>query len=70
MGFVSDNASTHISRIVFSEFDGDNNFPDSNIGYDSIRIAAAIPEPETYAMLLAGLCMIVFIARRDGHKVL
>jgi carbonic anhydrase len=26
--------------------------------------ATAVPEPETYAMLLAGLCLIGFVARR------
>lgn len=34
-----------------------------NIAFDNIRITA-VPEPETYAMLLAGLCAVGFMARR------
>jgi hypothetical protein len=29
-----------------------------------LDIASAMPEPETYAMLLAGLALVGFIARR------
>jgi hypothetical protein len=35
--------------------------------FDDLRVATAvapIPEPETYAMLLAGLGMMAFLARR------
>ena len=38
MGFVSDDVSTHISRITFTETDGNATNPDSNIGYDTLRI--------------------------------
>lgn len=31
---------------------------------DSINVTAAIPEPETYALMLAGLSAMVFVARR------
>jgi len=31
---------------------------------DNVSVTAAVPEPETYAMLLAGLGMVGFIARR------
>lgn len=34
-----------------------------NIAYDNISLTA-VPEPETYAMLMAGLGMLVFVARR------
>jgi hypothetical protein len=33
-------------------------------GGGSINFAAAVPEPSTYAMLLAGLCAVGFVARR------
>ncbi|WP_223879112.1 PEP-CTERM sorting domain-containing protein [Chitinimonas arctica] len=35
---------------------------------DSIKITGAVPEPETYAMLLAGLGLIGFTARRRRGK--
>ncbi|WP_295990568.1 FxDxF family PEP-CTERM protein [Rugamonas sp.] len=31
---------------------------------DNVRLTAAVPEPETYGMLLAGLGLMGFIARR------
>jgi hypothetical protein len=34
-----------------------------------IGVSDAIPEPETYAMLLAGLGLMGFVARRRQHKV-
>lgn len=65
LGFFSNSPTTNISRIVFNEFDSDSVNPDSNIGYDTIRfIAPPIPEPQTYAMLLAGLGLLGFVARR------
>jgi hypothetical protein len=33
------------------------------------RLTAAIPEPQTYAMMLAGLGLMGFIARRRNHSV-
>ena len=35
----------------------------------SVIVAAAIPEPETYGMLLAGLGLLGFVARRSINKV-
>jgi hypothetical protein len=42
----------------------------ATVGYfDNVGIAvAAIPEPETYAMLLAGLGLLGFMARRRKHQ--
>jgi len=37
-------------------------------GVDNIQLVAAIPEPETYAMLLAGLGLLGFAARRRKLK--
>jgi hypothetical protein len=59
VGLVSDSALTDISRLVFSETDGNNAFPDSNIGYDTLRFngpacACGIPEPTTWAMMILG----------------
>jgi hypothetical protein len=37
------------------------------LGAASYEYTSAVPEPSTYALLLAGLCM-VFVARRRGRK--
>ena len=34
------------------------------VEFDASSVAAAVPEPETYAMLLAGLGMLGLVARR------
>lgn len=36
---------------------------------DNVAVTAAVPEPETYAMLLAGLGMVGFMARRKAKNV-
>jgi len=71
LGFVSDSAATNIGRIVFNDDDDDSVNPDSNLGYDTLRFVAqtgAVPEPETYAMMLAGLGLLGFAARRRKQK--
>lgn len=37
-------------------------------GYDYVNAVAPVPEPETYAMMLAGLCLIGGIAKRRAVK--
>ncbi len=37
---------------------------------DSLTLAAAVPEPETYAMLLAGLALVGFAGRRKQRQAL
>jgi PEP-CTERM motif len=32
--------------------------------YDSLAVTAAIPEPETYALMMVGLGLLGFVARR------
>ena len=39
-------------------------YPDSGVGVYSASALAPIPEPGTYAMLLAGLCLMGFVAAR------
>ena len=40
------------------------------IALDNVAVVASVPEPETYAMLLAGLGLIGFIARRREVRTL
>ena len=35
---------------------------------DNVSIAQAVPEPETYALMLAGLGLVGFVARRRKHQ--
>lgn len=42
--------------------------PSWEMGVDNFAVTAAIPEPETYAMLLAGLGLLGFAARRRKQK--
>ena len=44
----------------------DSGYNDWNVGIDNINFdqVAVVPEPETYAMLLAGLGLVGFMARR------
>jgi len=55
-GLVADSTS---SVLMFSS----RNTPGYN-GFDNISITAAVPEPETYAMLLAGLALIGAAVKR------
>ena len=70
LGFVSDAASTDIRRIRFFDFDGDAQFPDANLGYDSIRIveAAAVPEASPLAILCVGLLAAWSLRARSKAK--
>jgi len=45
-------------------FAGQTNYGDSTAFIDNVSVTDAVPEPETYAMLMAGLGLMGFIARR------
>ncbi|WP_397420182.1 PEPxxWA-CTERM sorting domain-containing protein [Phenylobacterium sp.] len=47
-------AAGDIKRIVFNDTDDNGEFPDANLGYDSFRFGAAVPEPATWAMMIVG----------------
>lgn len=52
------------------QFKGVNNSGayDSSLFLDNVSVTAAVPEPETYAMLMAGLAMVGAVARRRKGK--
>ncbi|WP_374359991.1 FxDxF family PEP-CTERM protein [Pseudoduganella danionis] len=52
------------------QFKGINNSGayDSSLFLDNVNVTAAVPEPETYAMMVAGLAMVGAIARRRKAK--
>jgi hypothetical protein len=41
-----------------------------SVGADSVAVTSAVPEPETYAMLVAGLGLLAFAQRRKAAKKL
>jgi len=41
----------------------------AHLSYGSFHVTSPVPEPETYAMLLAGLGLMGFVARRRKQKV-
>jgi hypothetical protein len=58
---------TLIGRIEFIEMDGDNRYPDSNIGYDSMRFQGSdVPEPASMALVGAGLLAAGLMRRRKA----
>ena len=72
VGFVSD--SKNIARISISDNDGDSTYPDSNIGYDTIRFTKTdITAPEfpsaflPAAMIIGFLGAVLFIQRTREH---
>lgn len=53
---------TGLADFVFSF--STNLSPSKDVVIDRVYLAAAVPEPETYAMMLAGLAAMGFVARR------
>jgi hypothetical protein len=67
VGFVSDHPSTHIGHLVIVETDNNAVFPDSNIGYDTIRYAS-IAGPASCLLPFVGL--IPLVAHRHRGRTL
>lgn len=57
-------ASSTLNLYYFDSFQADN----SGSILADVNIAAAVPEPETYAMMLAGLGLIGFASRRRKNQ--
>jgi hypothetical protein len=69
-GIVSD--SNNIAKVIFNEFDENNNAPDNNIGYDTLRFGqlsaqppppAAIPLPASLSGVPAAVLAAAWAAR-------
>ncbi len=63
-----------ITRIVFTDNDDNDEFPDANIGFDTLRFGAkpttpVIPEPATWAMMIVGFGLIGAAVRRKAATV-
>ena len=61
-GIITSNGDW-ISKVVIDEFDGNNLFPDSNVGYDSFRVAT-VPEPCFALPIIIGLATVVRLRKR------
>jgi hypothetical protein len=62
----------NITSVTFTSFGGiDAGFGGggTHFAMDNLTINAPVPEPETYAMLMAGLGVMGFVARRRKNKV-
>jgi hypothetical protein len=63
-GVVSD--ASDISRILLTEGDGDTTNPDANVGYDTFRFTAPVPEPAVGGV---GLTALALMLRRRQKRV-
>lgn len=54
-------ANSSTSILSFSGFAGNGAY---GVALDNVKVTAAVPEPETYGMLLAGLGLVGLVARR------
>ncbi|MDP3538839.1 MAG: PEP-CTERM sorting domain-containing protein [Azonexus sp.] len=69
LGFMRiDAAATGIAKSVYNEYLDGSSAVNAWVDSTNTLHIAAVPEPESYAMLLAGLGMIGFMARRRNKR--
>lgn len=61
--FAFNSSFQNLNSIAFSGIGGNPEF-----SIDNVAVTAAVPEPETYALMLAGLGAVGFIARRRNRR--
>ena len=64
LGLVLDENGDPAGRLVYFGFTAGNGLADDG---HFIRSAVPVPEPSTYAMLVAGLAMLAFVAQRRSR---
>jgi hypothetical protein len=63
IGFVS--SSPDIARVDFIELDGNAEYPDSNVGYDTLRF---VPEPNTAILVGMGLLSVMGLGWKKARS--
>lgn len=63
IGFVSDDTATDIARIAFIESDSTADYPDANIGFDTLRFTP-VPLPLPLVFLGSGGFALLWVRRR------
>ena len=61
LGSLNVTGAANTSTLMFRAIGGSDSYGGS---LDAVSLTAAVPEPETYALMLAGLATVGFVARR------
>jgi hypothetical protein len=56
-------------HLLLSSYNGDNGNSVNPVVFDNVRMLESVPEPSTYAMMLAGLAFLGFCVRRKSALV-